>query len=33
MKNQIQMMEINDLTPYDKNPRNNLKAVKSNAIK
>ena len=27
MKNQIQMMEINKLVPYDKNPRNNEKAV------
>jgi len=28
MKNQIQWMEINELTPYENNPRNNLKAVK-----
>mgnify|MGYP003626663411 CR=1 FL=1 len=28
MENQIQWMEINELTPYAKNPRNNGKAVK-----
>ena len=28
MKNQIQWLDINELTPYEKNPRDNTKAIK-----